>query len=212
MRSLMVAVLAAGLALTGCPNTEASFDDFGDRYDEINKNKTTVTTGGGDCTTYAEGEADGDYLFALSAKLSPKRAFALPATRTTTDDGAGGLSVGLTLQPLSKMDQTTPVCSAISFTDLAVGADGQFVWDLGEVTLCGDANPISVSEVVTTLTLTGELCGGEKAGFVCGAASGIVSKPLSMYDLAPESAFTMQKIDGAVPFPVIDCAKTPAEY
>ena len=211
----LIAAAGLTLSLTGCPDPEGAFEDFATRYDDIHKGTggSGGGAGGGEaCTPATEGELDGHYMFTISARLSPKKAFALDATFTTHDDGAGGLTADLDLQPLSKDDQTTPVGTVLSFTNLPVGADGNFTWDFGMVTLPGVANPITGSDVVTTLVLTGQLCAGDRAGFVCGEATGTITEPL-MADLSPGSGFTMQAADGGtLPPPVINCAMDPAVY
>lgn len=210
----LFATAGLGFALAGCPDPEGALQDFTDRYDEIHQ--TTSTGGGGvgggvACVPAMAGELDGRYMFALSARLGPKKAFALDAQMTTTANG-DGLSVALVLQPLSAADQTTEVSTPLSFSDLPVAADGTFTWDLGMITLPGAANPITGADVEATLTLAGELCAGDRAGFVCGPATGQVTAPL-MADLSPGSNFTMQaEVGGELPPPVINCAKDPAVY
>ena len=198
------------LALAGCPDPQAQFDLFGERYELINGGGGGGTGGGGACVPPAEGVADGTYLFTLSAVLQPKTAFALDAQLTTVADG-DGLTVDLVLQPLSKTDQSTPVGDPITLTGLAVNEDGTFDWDLGDdVTLIGDANPISPSDIVTSLSLSGTFC-ADPPDFFCGAANGIVQTPLPDFDLVG-STFTFQKYDGTLPSPLINCAQEPAEY
>ncbi len=205
------------LAMAGCPDPQEQFDLFGERYKEIHGGGGgqggtggTGGTGGGGCVAPAEGVADGTYLFTLSAVLQPKTAFALDAQVTTVADG-DGLSVDLVLQPLSKTDQMSPVGDPFSLTGLAVNADGTFDWDIGDmVTLIGDANPISPSDIETSLSLSGSLC-AEPPDFFCGDANGIVQAPLPDFDLVG-STFTFQKYEGTVPSPLINCAKDPAEY
>jgi hypothetical protein len=140
----------------------------------------------------------------MPARTSPLPALASPA-------GAGGLIVDLSLQPLSAEDQSTPVGDPLVASDLAVAADGTFDWDLGEVTLVGAANPITGANIVSTLQFQGSICGGDNLGFICGGVTGIVSEPLSNYDLTG-STFAMQRYEGEKPVPVINCAKDPAEY
>lgn len=210
--SLSVWALAlAALATTGCPDPEASFNEFGDRYNAIHSSSDggSGTGGAPDCAAVTAGDNDGTYLFALSASLSPKKAFALDATMTVTSDGADGFVADLDLQPLSKMDQMTPTGDPLSFTGLPVAADGTFTWDFGTVTLPGTANPISDADIITTLALVGQMCGG--ADFICGDATGIVEAPIPDYDLVG-STFTMQRYEGTKPAPVINCDKDPAKY
>jgi hypothetical protein len=211
-----VLVLPSALLLGGCPDTGGSLESFEERDNEINPDgQSSSSTGPLDCVPMMPGEADGDYLFTLSARLNPERAFTLRATVTTVENPEGGLSLTLSLQPLSAMDQMTPVCMSLDFADLPVGADGTFTWALAPegqtITLCGEANPISGGDVVTSLTIDGALCGGDKAGFLCGNVTGKVVTPLPDYDLAG-STWTMQKIDGTPPAPVINCNRDPAVY
>lgn len=208
----LLSVTAFVALASGCPDPAATYEDFGARYDEIHPPTTSGGTGGNlPCTLPAEGELDGKYMKGLSAKLSPPKAFALDMTMTTTADPGGGLVVDVVLQPLSAMDQTTPVGDPFVLEDLLVAADGSFTWDLGTVTLIGAANPITGADIESTLILSGEMCGGERAGFICGDVSGIVTKPLNNYDLTG-STFAMERYDTALPAPLINCAKDPAEY
>jgi hypothetical protein len=208
LRSLSFAALA--LAATGCPDPQGRFDEFGERYDAINNEGGAPPSEGctADATAPPVGEADGQYLFTLSATLNPKLAFAID-TALTTKAGADQLLVDLSMQPLSSEDQTTPVGEAFTFTDLPVAADGTFTWDLGDVTLVGVANPISGSDIVAELSLVGGLC-TESPNFFCGEVVGVSSVPFE-FDLAG-STFTFQKHEGTIPSPLINCAKDPAEY
>ncbi|MCE7892552.1 MAG: hypothetical protein DYH12_23075, partial [Sorangiineae bacterium PRO1] len=76
------------------------------------------------------------------------------------------------------------------------------------LTLPGNANPISGSEVQADVTLTGKLCGQE--AFYCGTGSGQLTQPLS-FDLTG-STWTLDEYVGSNPPnpPLIDCNKTPA--
>jgi hypothetical protein len=215
LRSLTFALLA--LSASGCPDPQGRFDEFGERYDAINDNEGGAPPSEG-CTPPATapvvGEADGQYLFTLSVTLNPKLAFAIDVALTTKASG-DQLLVDLTLQPICGFAdagcelRTEPVGDTFSFTDLPVNADGTFTWDFGEVTLVGDANPISGSDIVATLSLIGGLC-AESPAFFCGDVVGASSVPFEL-DLAG-STFTFQKHDGALPSPLINCAKDPAEY
>lgn len=207
----------AAISLAGCPDPAGAFEDFGERYEEANPSTTTTSTGPGTCPLPEAGAADGQYFFTLSSNLSPGTPFTLLATMTTTASG-DGLSVDLVMQPLAKTDRKTPTGSELPpFNGLAVAADGSFEWDLGEVTFPGTANPISDSEVVATVQLQGSLCdsepaaSGSHAGFLCGTATGLVTKPLTDFDLTG-SNFTMQLVEGgALPDPLLNCNKAAAD-
>jgi hypothetical protein len=205
------------LALAGCPDTEGAYEDFAERYEKINPG-TTVSTGPSQCETPIadDVEVTGTWLFTLSVKLSAKKAFTLSANVNAELQDDGTMLVDMSLQPLSTADQMTPVCGAtIEFTDLLVNADGSFAWVLAPnetpLSLCGEANPISGSEISTGLAISGTICGGVAAGFICGGVTGIVEAPIPDYDLTG-STFTMQKYEGTIPAPLINCEKAPAEY
>jgi hypothetical protein len=228
MRTLsltFVASVAAGLIAFGaCSNVETipedgggsgSSDDDGDGdgpgptggATKASTGPTTTSSGGSGCPSIVG--TSGTHLLSLSIKLSPPKAFALIAS-VSLAGGPSGMSADLSLQPLSATDQMTAVCAPLSFAGLPVSGDGSFQWDLGDVRLCGEANPISGSDIQTTLILDGSLCTGT-LGFGCGDVTGIVSEPLPDYDLTG-STFTLQKYGGQIPPPLIDCAMTPAQY
>ena len=211
-RLLAPLMLVSLAALAGCPDPQGAFDDFSKRYDKINGGSSSSGAGGAmACTAPAAGMADGDWLFSLSAKLSPKKAVAFKMAVTTTDAGGGALKMGRKATPLSNMDQMTPVGPEVDLGMFDVAADGNFDADLGTLTITGDANPITPgSDIVATASIHGSLC-SQDPEFVCGTVDGQVMMPI-MYNLMG-SSFTMQKIDGGtIPAPVIDCAKTPAMY
>lgn len=204
----------AVVALAGCPDPQGSFDAFGDRYDKINGGGTTTSTTsgnqGGGCAA-DPGQLDGTFLFALSAKLSPKKPVLFSMALTTTE-GANGLSMHLAATPLDGMDHMTPVDAEVDLGNTDVAADGTFVANLGTINVSGAANTITVGSPITAenVVLTGSLCASDP-DFICGSVDGKVTAPI-MYPLAG-STFTMQRIvDGTIPAPVINCAKDPAMY
>lgn len=210
--ALGFALLGGLLALSGCPDPAGSLDEFGKRYDKIHPGTSGATTGaGGGCSAPMAGEIDGEFLFSLSAKLKPKKAIAL-LMKVTTTDNAGTLMMGLEATPLSGMDHMTPVDAPIVIPPFAINADGSFDAALGTITVNGDANTITPgSDIMADVHLQGQLC-AEKPDFVCGNVTGMVTMPI-MLDLAG-STFTMQRVTdmSMLPFPMLDCAMTPAEY
>ena len=70
LRAAPAVVLAAIAALAaGCPDPEATFDEFGERYDQVAPDQGSTSTGPVEGCQVPEpaGPADGKYLFALSA-------------------------------------------------------------------------------------------------------------------------------------------------
>lgn len=211
----LTGALVTAVVLCGCPDPEGQFAEFEKRQAALDGDGGSNTGGAPACETPTiEGEADGVYMFALSVVLDPPKAFALDATVVT--HAADPLTLDLSLQPLSKTDQTTEVGEVISFTDLPINAGGSFDWDLGEVALVNAGNPISAFDVRANIQLHGELCGGESLGFICGTVTGTVIEPAALegYDLGSGkgSNFTMQRYEGDKPAPVINCEKDPAVY
>ncbi len=209
--SVAFAALSA-VFVAGCPDPQATFDAFGERYDKINGTTSTSTgAGGGTCAAPMAGVADGDYLFALSAKINPKKPVALLMNVTTVASGTG-LQMTFKETPLSYNDQKTPVGPQVDLGTFDVAADGSFTAAIGTISVPGAANPITKdADITADVSITGSLCAADTT-FVCGDVDGNVTMPL-MIPLAPGSHFTMQKIDnGVYPAPLIDCAKDPAMY
>lgn len=212
---LCLALFGAVAALSGCPDPQATFDEFSTRYDKINgKGSSSASTGaGGGCSAPMAGELDGQFLFSLSANLKPKKAIALLMDVTTTDEN-GQLMMKLTATPLSGMDHVTPVDAPIDFPAFPINADGTFLAQLGTITVSGEANTITPgSDITATVGLEGSVC-AEKPDFLCGNVKGQVTMPITLDLEKPNpSTFTMQRVkDGMTPFPAIDCAMTPAVY
>jgi hypothetical protein len=164
---------------------------------------TGGTGGGGTCTPLTQAEVANGYLFTLSAVILPNKAFV--ADCTITMDEANN-TISMSVQPLRADDKTTPVGAAILGGPFQIQPDGSFNADFGNITMAGDANPISGSDLVTTLTLIAEPGGWcSESTFVCGAAVGQATKPISLN--LEGSTFTFQRLDGSgYPSPVINCA------
>jgi hypothetical protein len=212
VRKLLGTSVAFGVAaiLAGCPDTEGEFDKFIDRYEAINSTATATTGtggGGGGCAAPAVGEADGDFVFVLSAKLNPT----LPVlfdSQLTTADGASGLELSFTLWALDAKDRSTKVGSSLgSFGPYAVGADGAFTAALPPLVVVGEANPFSGTELRTeNVVLTGSVC-GDDLDLICGDVTGNVVKPITFNLQGSTFAFERLSAPGTYPpQPIINCA------
>jgi hypothetical protein len=206
-----------GLAVLCACSSDVVVEDGGNAPDDGgNAPGGNSSTGGSDvggapvdvCANLRDGDAAGRYLFTLSLTLNPKLAFAFDTT-LVLESGGGQTLVGLTMQPLSAADQTSPVGVALAFGGLPIEDDGTFDWELGELTIPGPANPISGIDITAELQLSGGLC-DDGPGFFCGDVTGASSAPFEL-DLEG-STFTFQKHEGSIPFPLINCNKDPAVY
>jgi hypothetical protein len=219
-RPALVAVVA-GFSLVGCPDPEASFDEFMTRR-AVDAAAATGGqpapggaaggeagggAGGGGGASGAGGaggagamgceaawDVSGQYLFSLSTFIRADRPMVFGAqvvftpAAAPTDDDAG--TVELTLQPLyCKAANPDPECTRENvgpplpkFTFKA-GKDGKFRADLGQLTVAGDANPITGRDITATLILVGSLRDKE----ICGGVEGEVTSPI-MSPLTPEDS------------------------
>lgn len=235
-------VVFTAVLLPACADPEGAYNDFNDRYaasqatldasvadaaDPDDSSPDAIDPDGAADDVVAADQATpvaavcempgatdvaGSYLFSLSAKLLPTSPILCVGTLKITQ-GAGGPEVSFDIQPLQVSDKKTPVGDPLVGGPFPIQADGSFVADFGAIKVAGAANPISGSELETTVTLTGAagaLC--KPADFVCGDVSGIVSKPLTNYDLSGGSRFTFQRITDPNAYPVaaIDCQGTQA--
>lgn len=198
----------AAIALLGCPDAEGQFNDFQDRYDAIHpKTTSTGTAGGGGgsaCAAPMAGEADGDYVFALSASLDPASPVRFAATLTTSA-GASGLELRMTLQALDTCDRMTPVGETFELGPFAVAADGAFTATFPPLEVTGLSNPFSENPITAEVTLEGDLCSG--VDHICGALSGNVTKP-SVIKL-DGSNFRFERLETPGTYPDVlklDCA------
>jgi len=234
-------VLAIALS-SACADPEGAYDDFNDRYvaNQAKLDASVSDSAGPDASSPDAIDQDGavddvvaadqatpeaavcealgatdvtdPYLFSLSAKLLPTSPILCVGTLKISQ-GASGPEVSFEIQPLLVSDKKTPVGEPIVGGPFPIQADGSFVAEFGAITVAGAANPISGSDLETTVTLTGAagaMC--KPADFICGDVSGTVSKPLTSYDLSGGSRFTFQRITDPDTYPVavIDCQGTQA--
>lgn len=184
----------------GCADPEGAYEDF------VERRKAQAGQGGqggqGPTTCDeipAAGEIDGEYLFALSARvggLDNNRDNPIMLLNTvTTTASADGLTMSWVLQPLLVTDRKTPTGDALTLSGIAVDAEGKYDSNPDELNVPGDANPLSGSPITADLTsLRGLICKG--AEFFCGNADGDVSKPIPLS--VDGSSFAMEKVEAGV--------------
>lgn len=218
--SLLPLALPA-LFLAGCPDPKGSYDEFKDRYNAINPSSGGAAgaagAGGSDagaCVVPAPGELDGDYIFALSAKLKPVAPLIF-LVKVTSKDASGSTAMDWSLQPLNRFDRETPVGDPIVLSGIVIDANGKI--DANSlvntpISVTGEANPISGSNITAEVqSLTGgNFCNTD--GFYCGGVVGNVTKPIPI-ELAG-STWTLTKVTGPADYPdpvPINCKKDPAD-
>ncbi len=196
----MAAVLVTAM---GCgPDPAGKYDEFLDETKvdrDVPPQKLDVATGAGDIS--------GQFLFAVSTTVDISKPFQFIATNTVTTDDAGVTTMRVELQPLSLTQGKTteprePVGDPLVFTDIPV-VDGRFLLDAGEITLVGSANPITGSDIVATLKMTGNILGD---AFYCGSVTGDVVSPLQLN--IDGSTFAAERLEDPSVLPTnvqIDC-------
>lgn len=179
-------VAAALVVLTGCPSPDApgKYDDFIEQTEEEREDAANIKMDQGG----ALADVNGDFLLALAAVIAVETPLQFYATVTFTPSADGGM-LQMNLQPLSlDPGETTaprqPVGDALMLQPVAVNATGGFELPISEpVMVTGMANPITGSDIVATLNLSGTI---QSEDLFCGTVTGMVTSPL-MLDLTGSS-------------------------
>lgn len=182
-------------ALSGCPDVEGKYDRFLDATADEREEYQNMDPG----QSGGFANIEGDFILALSSSVAPSLPLQFIATVTfeALDDGTGTLD--LDLQPLSLTPQSTneprlPVGEVLEYRDVEVNEDGTFAIDLGEVTVVGEANPISGSEIIATLNLEASTLSED---LWCGSVTGMIFAPLT-FDLQG-STFASVRLERSEP-------------
>ena len=180
---------ALTLLASGCPDSEARFNEFLDAtQDHRDTGDGDGDTGEGDGDTGVEGlpNMDGTFLFALTTSLGPDTPlqFATTVSNMQIAEDGSGATADFNFRPLTLEvgETTTPrecLPESLDFTDVAFDADGNFEIDMGLVMVSGEANPVTGSDIEATLTVLGHIVHQDA---MCGELMGDLMSPLE-YDL-----------------------------
>ena len=172
-------LLAMGGTLAGCPSPEPEgrYDEFVDKTQDIRDDAADVKMDVGGTLA----DVTGTFHFSLAAVVAATTPLQFIATTTFTADPAGGGQLDIDLQPLSLnvLATTEPrefVGDVVSLS-FPVDESGAFMADLGEVAVTGAANPITGSDIVATLMLTGAI---QDENVYCGVVNGMVTVPANI--------------------------------
>lgn len=166
--------------------------------------ETGGTGGSAGCIIPAPTDLLDDYFVTMSLLLAPNSPL-LATASLELDPATNALTA--TLQPLDAAN-LTPVGTPLTGQSTSpVSPDGSFEVVFGTVTVPGEANSISGSEIETTLVLQGDsgsLC--TPVEVFCGDMSGEMSKPMAGVNLEG-STFSFQRITdpGNLPPPLLEC-------
>jgi hypothetical protein len=220
-----VFVLAVATSVSGaaCIQPEDTFDDFAERYKDTNQGSTseaTVTTGQivGCVPPGPDSAVAGTYIFALSVQLGNKKPLFFKADVTFGDpETAPSISMKLTALGTPYIDGTdafAEIPPTLDIGPIPLNADGTFSAKLPELSVNGDANSITGSDIVATISIdSGQVCEvneGQAPAIICGTISGDVTEPISLKLDPAKNFYAMTKYDGAIPNDpttiVYDCA------
>jgi hypothetical protein len=199
-RAATVVCAAVLMSSSACTQPEEEFDAFQQRYETQYPPVVIEGCPGDPCMAPAVAETMGDHLFTLSAALGPDQPV-LFDTQLAYD----GMALTFTMQPLLAMDRMTKTGMPVMLGPYTVAPDGCFAADFPELSVPGEANPISGTVIVADIAITGRICAGYMS--FCGDVTGNLIMPF-MFDLAG-STYTCEKLamPGAYPEPpTINCA------
>ncbi len=184
-------LLAGAVVLAACgPDPAGKYQEFIDDTRESSTGMTEPTgpgtsepattepgTSTGD-TPVEVFDISGDFLLAVSTVVDPVKPLQFIATNTVTMDADGGQVLDVCLQPLTLMQGKVtvprePIGEPLCFKGVVI-VYGGFVIDAGTVAVTGMANPITQSDIVASLVMTGKV---EDADFYCGTVNGEVMEP-----------------------------------
>ena len=182
LRNSQRALWVAGVVLlfpAGCIDTQARYDAFLARSANMRAADSGVVVQGD------RFDFSGRYLFALETTLAPGSALLFQVDATVASDLS---TFELVVQPLTTDMNASPrtlVGDVATYPDIAYAEDGSFELDFGEASVPGAANPISASDIVSDVQLTGTAIAADNQhpALLCGKAGGMVTVPITV-DLA----------------------------
>lgn len=167
--------------LAGCPSPEVEgrYDEFTDKTQDIRDDAATVKMDVAGTLV----DVTGTFHFSLTATpVAPTTPFQFIATTVyTPDEATGGGQLEIALQPLSLEILATNTPREFTgepvLLSFAVDEAGTFDADLGVINLIGDANPVTGSDIVATMSLQGAI---QDADVYCGNVGGMVTVPANI--------------------------------
>jgi hypothetical protein len=215
-------VFAASVSGAACKQPEDAFDDFGERLEEVDQGPTSVSVSTGlieGCVPPGpDSVVAGTYIFALSTQLGQEKPIFLKADVTFGDPASP--SISMTLTPLATpyidtdSDPFTELPPSLEVGPFPLDAEGRFSATLPPLSVAGDANSITGSDIEATINIdSGQVCEvneGQLPGIICGTITGQVTEPIDLELKEGSNFYAMTKYDGTLPTDptqiVYDCA------
>jgi hypothetical protein len=168
------------LVALGCVDPDGRYDDFIERTANMRRAEDA-----GGVEPRERFDFSGQYLLALSTTIAPGQPILFACEVSVAADLE---TFDLSMQALTTDGDAaprTPTGDSLDVDAVPYAEDGSFEADLGEVTVPGDANPISGSDIVATVAIaaTAHPMTDELPMHFCGEATGMATVPLEL-DLA----------------------------
>ncbi len=171
LSALVLGLLSSTSIISGCPDTQAVFDDYVDRSEPFRVVPVT-----GEC----EGPVDvsGRFLLGAAVAVDPSKPIRFEADFTVDGDT---LTVGIRALAVAGNAAGTPDGQPVGERYEAIGTidaeDGSFVLDFGTIVVVAAGNPILPADVTADLLLEG--CTASET-FSCGVLSGAITSPAQL--------------------------------
>jgi hypothetical protein len=167
------------LAALGCVDPDGRYDAFIERTADMRRGEDAGRVEPGERFDFS-----GQYLLALSTTIAPGQPILFACDVSVAADLE---TLELSIQALTTDADPAPRTETGDPLEVAAvpyAEDGSFDADLGEVTVPGNANPISGSDIVATVAITATAHPmNELPMYFCGDATGMATVPLEL-DLA----------------------------
>lgn len=195
-------VCVALLIISACPDPDARLSEFIESTkDQRQKEQATDTMSDTEGSMITD--ISGTFFFALETAVAIPGAtiqFLAYSELVANDDGSGSLS--LKFQPLSLLQGSTseprdPLDQLLEYENIPVTPEGTFELDMGNVTILGEANPISQSIIKANLVLRGEI---RSADAWCGTITGMATEPLELN--LEGTTFATKRLMDTIPDPL----------
>jgi hypothetical protein len=159
-------------ALSGCPDPQARFDEFVGRVPDAN----VITTI--DAPPLEElPDITGEHLLGFAPVIAPDTPFQFIATATLTQnmDGTGMLDLSMVALDITNR---MPVGGTTTVSQVPVSTSGSFTLHFTDVTIPGEANPITGSPIFAPVVdLIGVIRSTDR---FCGTVEGMVTSPIEI--------------------------------
>ncbi|MEL6178079.1 MAG: hypothetical protein AAFS10_03955, partial [Myxococcota bacterium] len=203
--ALLVVALTCAYACDS-PDTENEFNEFGKATEgQRGSSDAEVMLPDTDATKV---DFSGEFFMAIKTSIGPTLPLFIQATVAVSEDLS---TIDFVFQPLVNdvtatgdpaPNPRTPVGDPVTLTGVPFNDNGTFTVQLDNISVAGEANPLTGREILANLMLTGLVASSD---LFCGGISGDVVEPIAAPLDPAISSFAAQKIvDSIAALEVLD--------